>query len=154
MLQMGKLRGEWADTCPNYTVSKRQGWAYDQGLLANAPPDHLLLLVTFHLSHLLAHLQLGRRPGEKARAIACDSGKGSPGIRDFSTDRSGQKWPQWFLSLGKVLLFLGPRPQLPPPPSHLAYQDPPCQETLSHPLSPNYLFSLNSPHLRRGKEGV
>lgn len=154
---MGKLRGEWADTCPSYTVSKGQGWAYDQGLLANARPDHLLL-VTFHLSHLLAHLQLGRCPGEKARAIACDSGKGSPGIWDFSRDRSGHKWPQWFLTLGKVLLFLGPRPQLPhpttPTPPHPAYQDPPGQETLSHPLSSNYLFSLNSPHLRRGKEGV
>lgn len=86
--------------------------------------------------------------------MACDPWKAILRRWNCTKDRSEQKLPLQLHTLGKVLLSLGPWPQLPHRnPLRPSMQDPPCQEALSHPLIPNLPLSLNFLHLSGGRRG-
>lgn len=84
---------------------------------------------------------------------ASDSGKESLGMRFQKGQVRAEEAPVATYSGESFTLprALGPAPALAP--GNPEHQDPPCQETLSHPLIPNYLFPLKSLHLVGGAGG-
>lgn len=74
---------------------------------------------------------------------------------DFKGIGQGKSGPCGCILWGRFYSPSAPTPAPLPPLSNPEQQHPPCQETLSHPLTHNYLLPLNSLHLRgEGGKGV